>query len=150
MKSYLLSLRTLFCVLTMAALLCLSCESPQPDQAAKQPDSPLTQTPEAESSETDITSSVDKAVEAEPAAEAEAVEVVVVEAEPEPAAPVEPEPAVEPEAAKPEAPAESAGDAVAVTVNGSEITEKDIDKKMQPQLERMAQQGSKIPPQFLE
>ena len=144
MKSYLLNLRTLFCVLTVAVLLCLSCESPQPDQAAKQSDSPPTQTPEAESSETDIASSVDKAVEAE------AVEVVVVEAEPEPAAPVEPEPAVEPEAAKPEAPAEPAGDAVVVTVNGVDITEKDVDEKIQPQVERMAQQGSKIPPQVLE
>lgn len=48
---------------------------------------------------------------------------------------------------EPPAPEEST-DSVAVTVNGVDITEAELQKLVKPQLERMAQQGKKLPPAF--
>jgi len=48
---------------------------------------------------------------------------------------------------EPPAPEEST-DSVAVTVNGIDITEAELQKLVKPQLERMAQQGKKLPPAF--
>ena len=49
--------------------------------------------------------------------------------------------------AEPNTPAETVTDSVAVTVNGVDITESDIEAKIKPQLEKMAKQ---LPPQFVE
>ena len=53
---------------------------------------------------------------------------------------------------KPEPPVEKAVDPneVAVTVNGTEITEGKLDTMIKTQLDRMAAQGKQIPPQFAE
>ncbi|MCH7556513.1 MAG: peptidylprolyl isomerase [Planctomycetes bacterium] len=48
---------------------------------------------------------------------------------------------------EPQAPEEPAG-SVAVTVNGADITEAELQKLLKPQLERMAQQGKQLPPAF--
>ena len=46
--------------------------------------------------------------------------------------------------------AESTADAVLVTVNGLDITKSDVEAKIKPRLERMARQGAKMPPYFIE
>ena len=51
------------------------------------------------------------------------------------------------ELGEPPAPEEST-DSVAVTVNNIDITEAELQKLVKPQLERMAQQGKKLPPAF--
>ena len=43
---------------------------------------------------------------------------------------------------------EESFDSVAVTVNGVDVTEVELQKLIKPQLERMAQQGKKLPPAF--
>jgi len=43
---------------------------------------------------------------------------------------------------------EESTDSVAVTVNGIDITEAELQKLVKPQLERMAQQGKQLPPAF--
>lgn len=43
---------------------------------------------------------------------------------------------------------EGPADSVAVTVNGADITEAELQKLLKPQLERMAQQGKQLPPAF--
>jgi len=48
---------------------------------------------------------------------------------------------------EPQTPEEPA-DSVAVTVNGVDITEAELQKLLKPQLERMAQQGKQLPPAF--
>jgi len=50
---------------------------------------------------------------------------------------------------EPQAPEEPADD-VAVTVNGVDITEAELQKLLKPQLERMAQQGKQLPPAFIQ
>jgi len=47
-------------------------------------------------------------------------------------------------------PAKAATDSVAVTVNGVDITESEIQALMKPQLDRMATQTSQLPPAFIE
>jgi len=49
--------------------------------------------------------------------------------------------------AEPQTPEEPADD-VAVTVNGVDITEAELQKLMRPQLEKMAQQSAQLPPAF--
>ena len=49
--------------------------------------------------------------------------------------------------AEPQAPEEPA-DSVAVTVNGVDITEAELQEIIKPQLEKMAQQGKQLPPAF--
>jgi peptidyl-prolyl cis-trans isomerase C len=49
--------------------------------------------------------------------------------------------------AAPQAPEEPA-DSVAVTVNGADITEAELQEIIKPQLEKMAQQGKQLPPAF--
>jgi len=49
--------------------------------------------------------------------------------------------------AEPQAPEEPA-DSVAVTVNGADITEAELQEIIKPQLEKMAQQGKQLPPAF--
>lgn len=41
---------------------------------------------------------------------------------------------------------EESFDSVAVTINGADVTEVELQKLIKPQLERMAQQGKKLPP----
>ena len=53
-------------------------------------------------------------------------------------------------ATEPDAVAGVMADAVAVTVNGVDITQGDVEAKIAPQLERMAAQDAKVPPQFIE
>ncbi len=48
---------------------------------------------------------------------------------------------------EPQVPEEPA-DSVAVTVNGVDITEAELQKNIKPQLEKMAQQGKQLPPAF--
>jgi len=45
-------------------------------------------------------------------------------------------------------PAEEPAESVAVTVNGVDITEAELQKIIKPQLEKMAQQGKQLPPAF--
>jgi len=52
--------------------------------------------------------------------------------------------------AEPNSPAETAVDSVAVTVNGVDIAEAEIEKLVKPQLERMTAQSQKLPPVFVE
>ena len=56
----------------------------------------------------------------------------------------------EAEADKPEqtAPAASDADNIAVTVNGVDITESDIEKLIQPQLDMIAKKNTQLPPEF--
>lgn len=49
--------------------------------------------------------------------------------------------------AEPQAPEEPA-DSVALTVNGADITEAELQEFIKPQLEKMAQQGKQLPPAF--
>lgn len=51
--------------------------------------------------------------------------------------------------AEPQTPEEPA-DSVAVTVNGIDITEAELQKLLKPQLEKIAQQGKKLPPAFVQ
>ena len=54
------------------------------------------------------------------------------------------------DATKPENTGETTADSVAVTVNGDDITESQIDKEIKPQLEKLAAQAAQMPPAFLE
>ena len=47
--------------------------------------------------------------------------------------------------AEPQVPEEPA-DSIAVTVNGIDVTEAELQKNIKPQLEKMAQQGKQVPP----
>ena len=75
------------------------------------------------------------------------------EAEPEAVKPSEPA-AAEPETTELNVPAETAAEpckpGVAVTVNGIDILETDLDAMIKPQLERMTAQSAKLPPEFIE
>jgi peptidyl-prolyl cis-trans isomerase C len=53
-------------------------------------------------------------------------------------------------APNPENTAEATPDSVAVTVNGGDITESQVEKEIKPQLERLAAQAAQMPPAFLE
>jgi len=54
------------------------------------------------------------------------------------------------DATKPETTGETTADSVAVTVNGADITESQVDEETKPQLERLAAQAAQMPPAFLE
>jgi peptidyl-prolyl cis-trans isomerase C len=54
------------------------------------------------------------------------------------------------DATKPENTAETAADSVAVTVNGTDITESQVNEEIKPQLEKLAAQAAQMPPAFLE
>ena len=47
-------------------------------------------------------------------------------------------------------PSEIVDTGIAVTVNGVDITESELEEKIKPQLERLAQQASQMPPNFLD
>lgn len=51
---------------------------------------------------------------------------------------------------EPNAPAESDADKVAVTVNGVDIIESEIEKRIRPQLDMIAKQAKQLPPTFAE
>ncbi len=53
-------------------------------------------------------------------------------------------------APKPENTGETVADSVAVTVNGDDITESQVEEEIKPQLERLAAQAAQMPPAFLE
>ena len=50
----------------------------------------------------------------------------------------------------PENATETTADSVAVTVNGADITESQVDEEIKPQLERLAAQAAQMPPAFIE
>ncbi|MBA7602309.1 Chaperone SurA [subsurface metagenome] len=71
---------------------------------------------------------------------------LTVEAEPET---VEQKPALQ-EQPKTEVQPASPAEIVAVTVNGFDITEEDVEEKIKPRLERMAARNKQLPPAFIE
>ncbi len=131
MKGY---LKNLACIVIFFTVFFIGCESPYPT-AVYHPVVPAEPEPEA--------------VEPQPTAvpEPEVVEPQPT-AEPEPET-VEQKPALQ-QQPKAEVQLGSPAEIVAVTVNGFDITEGDIEEKIKPRLEQMAARNKQLPPVFIE
>jgi len=134
MKTYLLTLRNLTYLVIFAVVFCSGCE--------KKP-SPKTG---AETTQTTTTAKIEKA---EPLAPVETKTQMV-----------EPKPSTEAAKQPTESTSKTSGktavepnvpiDNIAATVNGFNITKSQVEARIKPQLDQMAAQGSKVPPQFIE
>lgn len=127
------SLKLLACVAMLAISFCGGCES-QP--AEKVEPAVLEPAP---------------AVPVETEAAESASEVVAEPESPEPIPEVVTEPEVpEPVLAEPKLPSETIDTGVAVTINGVDITEEQLREMMQPELDKLAERGKKMPKGFIE
>ncbi len=128
MRNY---LTILVCLAVCVAVFCQGCEPEKKPKA----DNLTTAEPSKTAAETEI--KAEQPIEAD--ANAAKVEIKAAEA------PAKTEPVAA--ATEPTAPAV---DKVLVTINGSDITESQVDAKIKPQLDQMAARNAKVPPQFVE
>jgi peptidyl-prolyl cis-trans isomerase C len=141
MKGY---LKNLTCIVIFLAVFFIGCETPYPT-AVYNPVVPA----EPEAVEQEPIAEPQPAAEAEP----ETIEQEPI-AEPQPVAEAEPEtveqkPALQ-EQPRTEVQPSSPAEIVAVTVDGFDITEEDIEEKIKPRLEQMAARNKQMPPTFIE
>ncbi len=130
MKGY---LKNLTWVVVFFAIFFIGCEPQYPAGVVK----PITSVaPQPEAAEPQPAAKLQPAAELQPA----------VKAEPET---VEQKPALQ-EQPKAEAQLGSPAEIVAVTVNGFDITEKDIEERIKPRLEQMAARNKQLPPVVIE